>query len=97
MVEALKRGDKVVTQGGLFGTVSKVVSDTELQVEIAEGVRVRVVRGTVAEVLSKPQPGKAKAAGGKAANDDAKAAAAGNAGGGVGGVLSKLLGVGKKS
>ncbi len=96
MVEALKRGDKVVTQGGLFGTVSKVVSDTELQVEIAEGVRVRVARGTVAEVLSKPQPGKAKAAGGKAANDDAKAAAD-KTGGGAVGVLSKLLGVGKKS
>jgi preprotein translocase subunit YajC len=38
MVGALKRGDKVVTQGGIYGTVTKVVSDAELQVEIADGV-----------------------------------------------------------
>ena len=47
MVEALKRGDKVVTQGGIFGTITKVVSDAEVQVEIAEGVRFRVVNGTI--------------------------------------------------
>src|SRR3546814_10259460 len=41
LVSNLRRGDRVVTAGGLIGTVSKVVSDTELQVEIAEGVRVR--------------------------------------------------------
>jgi preprotein translocase subunit YajC len=68
MVGALKRGDKVVTQGGIYGTVTKVMSDAELQVEIAEGVRIRVVKGTISEVLSKPEP--AKAGGGKAANDD---------------------------
>jgi len=96
MVEALKRGDKVVTQGGIYGTISKVVSDAEVQVEIAEGVRVRVVKGTISEVLSKPEPAKAKApAGGAAANDD-KTAGAAKAEGKVGGVMSKLLGVSKK-
>ncbi len=94
MVESLKRGDKVVTQGGIYGTVTKVVSDAELQVEIAEGVRIRVVKGTISEVLSKPEP--AKPAGGKAANDDRKAGPAKPEPKAGGGMMSKLLGGGKK-
>jgi preprotein translocase subunit YajC len=75
-----------------------VVSDAELQVEIAEGVRVRVVKGTISEVLSKPEPAKAKAAGGGAAANDDKKSGAGQAGGQTGGgsIMSKLLGGGKK-
>ena len=80
LIEALRRGDRVVTAGGLMGTVTKVTSDTELQVEIAEGVRVRVVRATIQDVLAKPEPadksaekGKATAAG-KAANDPGQSA-----------------------
>jgi len=97
MVENLKRGDKVVTQGGIYGTVTKVVSDAELQVEIAEGVRIRVVKGTISEVLSKPEPAKAKAAGGAAANDDKKSGAGQAGGQTVGGsIMSRLLGGGKK-
>src|SRR5690606_24002720 len=55
MVAALKKGDQVVTQGGLIG---KVVSarDDELEVEIAQGVRVRVIRSTVAQVVTATQP-----------------------------------------
>jgi preprotein translocase subunit YajC len=56
LVEALRRGDRVVTGGGLIGTVSKVINDSEIQIEIAEGVRVRVVRHMVQEVLSKTEP-----------------------------------------
>ena len=56
MVEALRRGDQVVTQGGLIGKVSKVKDDDEIEVEIANGVKVRVVRSTVAQVLSKTDP-----------------------------------------
>lgn len=56
MVDALRRGDRVVTGGGVIGTVTKVVDDNELQVEIAEGVRVRVVRSTIQQVLSKTEP-----------------------------------------
>ena len=56
MVEALRRGDQVVTQGGLIGKVAKVKEDNEIEVEIAEGVKVRVVRSTVAQVLSKTEP-----------------------------------------
>jgi preprotein translocase subunit YajC len=56
MLGQLRRGDRVVTSGGIIGTVNKLVSDTEVAVEIAEGVRVRVVRGTITEVLSKTEP-----------------------------------------
>ena len=56
MVESLRRGDMVVTQGGLIGKVTKVKEDTELEVELAKGVQVRVVQSTVAQVLSKTEP-----------------------------------------
>lgn len=56
MVQALRRGDRVVTGGGLIGTVSKVVSDSEVQVELADGVKVRAMRNTIQEVLSKSEP-----------------------------------------
>lgn len=90
LVEAVRRGDRVVTAGGLLGTVSKVISDTELQVEVADGVRVRVVRSTISDVISKTEPaGKSKSKGDSApatpANDTQK--------GGVTSVLSKILGV----
>jgi len=52
LVAAVKRGDQVVTSGGIIGTVARV-RDTEVELEIAEGVRVRVIRGTITEVLAK--------------------------------------------
>ncbi|MGH6866135.1 MAG: preprotein translocase subunit YajC [Methyloceanibacter sp.] len=65
MIAAIRRGDTVVTSGGIIGKVTKV-EDQELQVEIAEGVKIRVLRSTVSEVRGKgdatPAP-KAKAAG----------------------------------
>jgi preprotein translocase subunit YajC len=57
MVGSLRRGDKVVTGGGIIGTVAKVLNDQEILVEIADGVRVRVARGTVADVVAKSAPG----------------------------------------
>jgi preprotein translocase subunit YajC len=62
MLGQVKRGDRVVTGGGIIGTVSKVVNDAELQVEIAEGVRVRVLRATVTDILAKTEPRPAEAA-----------------------------------
>ena len=56
MVSALRRGDQIVTQGGLIGKVTKVKDDNEIEVEVAEGVKVRVVRTTVAQVISKTEP-----------------------------------------
>lgn len=56
MVNALRRGDQVVTQGGLIGKVTKVKDDGEIEVEIADGVKVRVVKATIAQVLNKTEP-----------------------------------------
>ena len=56
MVESLRRGDMVVTQGGLIGKVTKVKEDNEREVELSKGVQVRVVQSTVAQVLSKTEP-----------------------------------------
>jgi len=59
MVTALRRGDQVVTQGGLIGKVTKVKDETsEIEVEIATGVNVRVVRSTIASVVNKTEPAK---------------------------------------
>jgi preprotein translocase subunit YajC len=59
MIKNVRRGDQIVTTGGLIGKVSKVVDDGELEVEIADGVRVRVARGMLAEVRAKGEPVKA--------------------------------------
>lgn len=58
MIAKVRRGDTVVTSGGLIGKVSKVVAegDDELQLEIAEGTRIRVSRQMIAEVRSKAEP-----------------------------------------
>ncbi|MEH3144210.1 MAG: preprotein translocase subunit YajC [Methylobacterium frigidaeris] len=60
MVRNVRRGDTVVTNGGILGRVSKVTDEaSEIEVEIAEGVRVKVVRGMIAEVRAKGEPVKA--------------------------------------
>jgi preprotein translocase subunit YajC len=65
LIAAIKRGDKVLTAGGILGTVVKVEDDATLLVEIARDVRVRVARSTISDLVDKPQPaGKAAAAGG---------------------------------
>ncbi|MGI3171559.1 preprotein translocase subunit YajC [Pseudooceanicola sp. C21-150M6] len=56
MVNAVRRGDLVVTQGGIVGKVAKVREDGEVEVEIAEGVKVRVIKSTLADVKSKTEP-----------------------------------------
>ena len=56
MVEALRKGDQIVTQGGMIGKVTKIIDDNEAQVEIADGVRVRIVRHTITQVLNKTEP-----------------------------------------
>lgn len=56
MLSALRRGDRVVTGGGIIGTITKVVDDNEVLLEIAEGVRVRVQRPMISGVLAKTEP-----------------------------------------
>ena len=56
MVEALRRGDQVITQGGVVGKLTKVREDGEVEIEIAEGVNVREIKNTIQTVLSKTEP-----------------------------------------
>lgn len=63
MLDAIRRGDKVVTGGGILGTVDKV-EDNEITVTIADNVKIRVLRGTITTVLSKPDPAKKSGDGG---------------------------------
>jgi preprotein translocase subunit YajC len=68
MLAALRRGDRVVTGGGIIGTIAKVVNDEEVLVDIADGMRVRIVRSTITSVLAKTEPVKAD----KAEKDEAE-------------------------
>ncbi|MBV9079185.1 MAG: preprotein translocase subunit YajC [Methylobacteriaceae bacterium] len=56
MIKAVRRGDTVVTTGGIVGRVTRVTDDPEIEVEIAEGVRVKLVRGMISEVRSRGEP-----------------------------------------
>jgi preprotein translocase subunit YajC len=56
MLKAIRRGDTVVTNGGVVGKVTKVVDDNEVELQIAEGVRVRQMRSLIAEVRAKAEP-----------------------------------------
>jgi preprotein translocase subunit YajC len=56
MLGALRRGDQVVTSGGIIGKISKVAEGNEIEVEIATGVKIRVVKSTISQVLSKTEP-----------------------------------------
>ncbi len=58
MVLALRRGDQVVTSGGMIGKVVKV-ADSEIEVELAPNVKVRVIKSTVSHVMSKTEPAEA--------------------------------------
>ena len=63
MIDALRRGDRIVTNGGLVGLVTSVKpEEREIQIEIADGVRVKVMRDMIASVLTKTEPVAAKAA-----------------------------------
>jgi len=61
MVKNVRRGDTVVTSGGLVGKVTKVIDDDQIEVEIADGIRVRQVRAMVSDVRAKGEPVKEEA------------------------------------
>jgi preprotein translocase subunit YajC len=80
MLDNLKKGDQIVTSGGIVGKIARIEqSDNQLVVEIAPNVQVKVIRQTVADLLTKPAP--------VSGNDNRAAPAAG-----AGGFLGKLLG-----
>ena len=64
MLGKLRRGDKIVTNGGMVGQIMKVVNENELDLEISKGVRVRVMRGMISSIYARTE----------AADDEDKAA-----------------------
>ena len=68
MLSGVKRGDRVVTGGGIIGLVTKVIGDNELQVELAEGVRVRINKQTITDIITRGE----SVRGGKESDDDEK-------------------------
>jgi preprotein translocase subunit YajC len=93
MLAGVKRGDRVVTGGGIIGLVTKVVGDNELQVELAEGVRVRVIKQTITDILTRGESVRGSA---KESEEDDKPmlpqAASGNAPAERKGLLASLFG-----
>ncbi|HEX2647180.1 MAG TPA: preprotein translocase subunit YajC [Candidatus Dormibacteraeota bacterium] len=73
MVDALRRGDRIVTGGGILGSVSRVISPEEVEVDIAQGVRVRILRSTISSVVAKPDPAAAREAARERDREAAKA------------------------
>lgn len=55
-VAALRRGDKIVTAGGIIASITRVINDDEIEAEIAPGVKARILRSTITTILSKPEP-----------------------------------------
>jgi len=64
LVKAVRRGDTVITNGGLIGRVTKVVDDEQIEIEIADGVRIRQVRSMITDVRAKGEPVKEEASAG---------------------------------
>jgi preprotein translocase subunit YajC len=62
LVKNVRRGDTVITNGGLVGKVTKVVDDDQIEIEIADNVRIRQVRGMITDVRAKGEPVKEEAA-----------------------------------
>ena len=58
MVDNLRRGDQVLTQGGIIGKITKVKEGEEIEVELAKDVKVSVIRSTIVNVLNKTEPAK---------------------------------------
>ena len=58
MVDNLRRGDQVLTQGGILGKITKDKEGEEIEVELAKDVKVSIIRSTIVNVLSKTEPAK---------------------------------------
>ncbi len=81
MVQATKKGDKIITSGGIYGTVARVVDDNAVEVEIAPNVKVKLARPTITENLTRAEQGQSA----KPAND-------GGGGGQKKSILDRLTG-----
>jgi preprotein translocase subunit YajC len=71
MLAGVRRGDQVVTGGGFLGKVTKVLNESEIEIELAEGVRVRALKGTLQNIVSRGEPAAKEAANKEAAEKPA--------------------------
>ena len=55
MVESLKRGDEIITSGGIIGTIDRVMEDDRIEVIVAENVKVQIIRSTITSLLKKEE------------------------------------------
>ena len=55
MVESLKRGDEVITSGGIIGIIDRVMEDDRIEVNIGENVKVQIIRSTITSLLKKEE------------------------------------------
>ena len=62
MLASVRRGDQVITGGGFLGKVTKVLNDSEIEIELAEGVRVRALKGTLQNIVTRGEPAAKEAA-----------------------------------
>ena len=53
MVESLKRGDEIITSGGIIGTVERVMEDDRIEVNLSDNVKVQIIRSTITSLLTK--------------------------------------------
>ena len=58
MVAALKRGDEIITSGGIIGTVDRVMEDDRIEVNLSDGVKVQIIKSTITSLLKKEEPKK---------------------------------------
>lgn len=96
MLNVVKRGDRVLTGGGIIGTVTRVKENDQLVVEIADGVKINVVRGTLSDVLSRSEPASSGSGGKPAGGPTVVGPEAGKPGGLLGGLFGGLGGFGPK-
>ncbi|NKB49131.1 MAG: preprotein translocase subunit YajC [Alphaproteobacteria bacterium] len=90
MLSVVKRGDRVLTGGGIIGTVTRVKDNDELVVEIADGVKISVLRGTLSDVINRSEP--APSSGGGGGNQGGGPTVVGPGEAKPGGLLGGLLG-----
>ena len=92
MLNVVKRGDRVLTGGGIIGTVTRVKENDELVVEIADGVKISVMRGTLSDVLSRTEPAGSSGGGKSAGGPTVVGPNQGKPGGLLGGLFGGLGG-----
>lgn len=72
MVKNLRKGDEVITGGGFYGKVTKLIDEKDVEVEVADGTKVRVLRQSLMDVISKPVPASSAANDPKPGKNDTK-------------------------